>query len=87
MRLAWDEEAWDDYVAWQSEDKKTLKRINALIKDIRRNGNHGIGKPEPLRYMKGGWWSRRINEKDRLIYRIVESQLEILQCRNHYDDE
>ena len=86
MMIAWDEEAWADYVAWQSEDKKIRKRINDLIKDIQRNGHRGIGKPEPLRYMNGGWWSRRIDEKKRLIYRIKEQAIEIIQCKGHYDD-
>lgn len=86
MRLVWDEEAWDDYVAWQSQDRKTLKRVNALIQDIQRHGNDGIGKPEALRHMGGGWWSRRIDEKNRLIYRIVGETLELIQCRGHYDD-
>lgn len=86
MMIAWDEEAWADYVAWQSEDKKIRKRINDLIKDIQCNGHRGIVKPEPLRYMNGGWWSRRIDEKNRLIYRIKEQAIEIIQCKGHYDD-
>lgn len=86
MKVAWDEEAWEDYVAWQSGDKKIRKRINDLIKDIQRNGNRGIGKPEPLRYMTGGWWSWRIDEKNRLIYRIREQAIEIIQCKGHYND-
>lgn len=69
---------------WQIEDKKTLKRINLLIQDIQRNGYEGIGKPEPLRYDLNGYWSRRINETDRLVYRIDEKNVYILQCKYHY---
>ena len=72
MHITWDEEAWNDYVWWQFEDRKTLKRINALIKDIQRNGNEGIGKPEPLRYEFSGYWSRRIDSRHRLIYQISD---------------
>lgn len=85
MIKVWDEEAWDDYVAWQSEDKKTLKRINTLIKDIERNGVlEGIGKPEALKHDFAGWYSRHIDSKNRLVYRIVENQIEIAQCKTHY---
>lgn len=87
MIKVWDDEAWEDYVSWQSKDKKTLKRINALIKDIERNGClTGIGKPESLKYDLQGWYSRRIDEKNRLVYRIKEKHIEIAQCRNHYND-
>ena len=72
MHITWDEDAWNDYVWWQFEDRKTLKRINALIKDIQRNGNEGIGKPEPLRYEFSGYWSRRIDSRHRLIYQISD---------------
>jgi toxin YoeB len=85
MIKVWDDEAWDDYIAWQSEDKKTLKRINTLIKDIERNGVlEGIGQPEPLKHDLSGWYSRRIDSTNRLIYRIVENQIEIAQCKTHY---
>jgi toxin YoeB len=77
---------WQDYLYWTVEDRKTLKRINRLIEDIERNGNAGIGKPEPLTGNFTGYWSRRINEKDRLIYRIEEESIFILSCRYHYDD-
>lgn len=88
MNKVWAPEAWDDYVWWQSQDRKTLKRINALIKDIERNGlSEGIGKPEPLRGELSGFWSRRIDEKNRLVYRIVGTDLEIASCRSHYDDK
>ena len=86
MIISWDEEAWADYVDWQNEDKKTLKRINSLIKDIQRNGTQGIGKAEPLKYIKGGWYSRRIDKMNRLVVRIRGQNLEILQCKEHYDD-
>lgn len=78
---------WADYVYWQTEDRKTLKKINNLIKDIERNGNEGIGKPEPLTGMLSGYWSRRINDKDRLIYKIDDTSIYILACRYHYNDK
>lgn len=78
--------AWEEYLYWQTQDKKTLKRINALIKDIVRNGNTGIGKPEALRENLSGYWSRRIDEENRLVYRITENSIDIIQCKDHYDD-
>lgn len=84
MSIVFTEKAWEEYTDWQTEDKKTLKRINALIQDIQRNGYEGIGKPEPLRYDLNGYWSRRINEADRLVYRIDEQNVYILQCKYHY---
>lgn len=75
---------WEDYLYWQTEDRKTLKKINQLINDIARNGNEGIGKPEPLCGNLSGYWSRRINDKDRLIYRRDENNIYILACRYHY---
>lgn len=86
MNKIWSDKAWDDYLSWQTEDKKTLKRINALIKDIERNGlSNGIGKPEPLKYRKA--WSRRIDYANRLIYNFDENEnLLIIACRGHYDD-
>ena len=84
MRKIWDDSAWADYLYWQTQDKKTLKRINELIKDIERNGNLGIGKPEPLKGNMSGLWSRRIDEYNRLVYRIREDMLEIVSCRDHY---
>lgn len=87
MRKVWFDEAWDDYVSWQREDKKTLKRINALVKDIERgNGFDGIGKPEPLRGNRSGFWSRRIDDANRLVYRVKDGVLEIVSCKGHYDD-
>ena len=76
-----------DYVYWQTEDKKTLKKINVLIDDICRNGNDGIGKPQPLSGNLSGFWSRRINDKDRLVYKIDKDNVYILSCRYHYDDK
>ncbi|MGN0182878.1 MAG: Txe/YoeB family addiction module toxin [Candidatus Ornithomonoglobus sp.] len=77
---------WKDYVYWQTEDKKMLRKINSLLNDISRNGNEGIGKPEPLSGELSGLWSRRINDKDRLIYKIDENNIYILSCRYHYSD-
>lgn len=85
MRKIWNDEAWEDYLYWQAQDKKTLKRINALIKDTERSPFEGIGKPEALKGELSGFWSRRIDETNRLVYRIVEGALEILQCRGHYE--
>lgn len=88
MRKIWSGRSWDEYLAWQSEDRKTLRRINDLIKDIERNGcMKGIGKPERLTHNLSGWYSRRIDEKNRLVYRLTDDgALEISQCKNHYDD-
>lgn len=86
MIKVWDDEAWEDYVNWQTKDKKTLKRINALIKDIDRNGYTGIGKPEQLKHEFTGWYSRHIDSSNRLVYRIVDDRIEIAQCKNHYND-
>ncbi|MDR2615751.1 MAG: Txe/YoeB family addiction module toxin [Oscillospiraceae bacterium] len=80
------ERGWNDYLYWQAQDKKVLKRINALIKDIERGGYDGTGKPEPLRGDMDGWWSRRIDEMNRLVYRVNDETVEIAQCRGHYDD-
>ena len=92
MNLTFSPRAWYEYTGWQLEDKKTLKRINLLIKDIERNGNTGIGKPEPL-HNWDGYWSRRINDKDRLVYKLSgtvttdgddQRILYIAQCKSHY---
>ena len=83
----WSDEAWEDYLYWQTQDRKTLKRSNALIKDIERNGCiEGIGNPEPLRGNFQGTFSRRINEKDRLVYSIENDRIYISHCKGHYDD-
>jgi len=83
-QIAWDPEAWSDYVSWQSEDKKTLKRINVLIKDVLRDPFSGIGKPEALKENLSGYWSRRIDKNNRLVYGVEEKQIIILMCKDHY---
>ena len=87
MIKVWDDDAWEDYLYWQTQDKKTLKKNNALIKDIDRNSYDGIGKPEPLTGDLAGYWSRRIDEKNRLVYKIVDGTIRIAQCRTHYGDK
>ncbi len=87
MNKVFADAGWEDYLYWQTEDRKTLKKINQLLCDIGRNGNEGIGKPEPLSGNLSGYWSRRINDKDRLIYRIDEDNIYILACRYHYGDK
>lgn len=84
MKLVFSENAWDDYLYWQRTDKKTLKRINTLIKEITRAPFEGIGKPEPLRHALSGYWSRRINDEHRIVYRIQDDTLLIAQLRYHY---
>lgn len=86
MNKLWQDEAWKDYLYWQKQDRKTLKRINQLVQDISRNGYDGIGKPEPLRGDLSGWWSRRIDDSNRLVYRIRNGVIEIAQCRSHYGE-
>jgi len=84
MLLIWDQSAWDDYLWWQTQDRKTLKRINMLSKDIARNGNEGIGKPEALRHGLSGYWSRRITDEHRLVYQLVGDEIRIAASRYHY---
>lgn len=84
MILSWTENAWEDYLYWQSIDKKTLKRINLLIKDILRHPLEGIGDPEPLKHNWSGYWSRRIDREHRIVYKSTEDTLYIVQCRFHY---
>ena len=84
MKLVFAEKAWEDYLYWQKTDKKILKRINALIKDITRDPFEGIGKPEPLKHALSGYWSRRINDVHRVVYKIHDSSLLIAQLRYHY---
>lgn len=86
MNKVFTENGWKDYIYWQTEDRKTLKKINHLLDDISRNGNTGIGKLEPLVGNLSGFWSRRINDTDRLVYRIDENNVYILACRYHYDN-
>ena len=88
MKINFTETGWSDYVYWQTQDQKTLKQINKLITDIARNGYDGLGKPEPLRGDFSGWWSRHVDGKNRLIYRLVNDEIvEIAQCRGHYGDK
>lgn len=84
MNKVFTDNGWKDYIYWQTEDRKTLKKINKLLDDIARNGNYGIGKPEPLVGNLSGYWSRRINDTDRLVYKIDEKNIYILSCRYHY---
>ena len=86
MRLLWEDCAWEDYLFWQSQDKKTLKRINSLIKDIQRSTFEGVGKPEPLKGNLSGLWSRRIDETNRIVYFEEDGIIYIVSCRGHYED-
>lgn len=85
MRLVFSDNAWEDYTSWLTEDKKTLKKINDLIKDIQRTPYSGIGKPEPLKYDLSGYWSRHIDKEHRLVYQVIGSELLVYSCRYHYD--
>ena len=86
-RVTFTDDAWEDYTYWQTQDKKTLRRINALINDIKRNPYEGIGKPEPLKGNYSGFWSRRIDDQNRIIYRVVDDMTEFVGLRNHYGGE
>ena len=86
MRLLWEETAWEDYCSWQMEDKKTLRRINALLKDIQRESYDGIGKPEPLKGNLSGWWSRRIDDTNRIVYREKDGAIIIASVKGHYEE-
>ena len=87
MKKLWQDDAWEEYLYWQVQDKKTLKRINALVQDIERNGaSEGIGKPEPLKGDLSGYFSRRIDDANRLVYAVKDSVLEIVACKSHYGD-
>lgn len=85
MNLFWYEDAWKDYCTWQQGDKKTLKRINGLIKEIQRDVYDGIGKPEPLKGNLAGWWSRRIDDFNRIVYKEVDGVIIIAACKGHYE--
>ena len=87
MNLYWDEKVWQEYLYWQMQDKNTLKKINNLLKDIDRNGYDCIGKPEPLKGDYFGWWSVRIDEKNRLVFKIENEQIKILKCGKYYDEK
>ncbi len=84
MKISFHEHAWEDYLYWQQQDKRVLKRINTLIKAICREPFTGIGKPEPLKYTLSGYWSRRIDDEHRLVYTVQDRHLIIIQCRYHY---
>ena len=87
MIKSWSDDAWEDFCYWQKQDKKILKRILSLIKDIDRNGYTGIGKPEPIREDLSGYWSRRIDDVNRIVYKIVDNTIYIAQCGSHYRDK
>jgi len=84
MRLIWSDKSWEEYLSWQSTDKKILKKINSLIKDIKRDPFEGIGKPEPLKYELQGCWSRRVTDEHRLVYEVENDTLYIVSCKYHY---
>ena len=86
MLLLWEERAWEEYCYWQTQDKKILKRINVLIKDVQRNTYEGIGKPEPLKGNLSGWWSRRIDDLNRIVYCEKDGAIVIASCNGHYED-
>ncbi len=85
MKYLFVDESWEDYLYWQKTDKNVLKRINLLLKDISRNPFAGIGKPEPLKHNYRGYWSRRITDEHRLIYKIDKDEIQVIKCRFHYD--
>ena len=87
MKKAWTDEAWEDYVYWQDQDRKTLRRINKLLNDIDRNGYYGLGNPEPLKGNLSGLWSREIDDKNRIVYCIEAGEMLIVQCGSHYRDK
>ena len=87
MNKIWHDQAWEDYLYWQTESRATLRRINRLIRDIERSPFEGVGKPEPLRGDLSGWWSRRIDDANRIVYRVMGNELELLQCGGHYRDD
>jgi toxin YoeB len=84
MPIKFSDQAWDDYLYWQANDRATIKRINTLLKEIQRSPFEGIGKPEPLKHNLSGFWSRRIDEEHRLVYSVQDNTLLIAQCRYHY---
>ncbi len=85
MKVTFSKISWEDYLSWQKEDKKILKRINQLIKDIQRTPYQGIGNPEPLKYDLAGFWSRRIDREHRLVYQVIDEEILIYSCKYHYD--
>lgn len=87
MGVLWEDNAWQEYLSWQEQDKKTLKKINKLIHDIQRSPFDGIGHPEPLSDNLSNWWSRHIDEKNRIVYKYEGNNIIILSCKNHYSDK
>ena len=85
--LTFSQNAWEEYLYWQTQDKKTLKKINQLLQDVQRDPFDGLGKPEPLKEDKVGIWSRRIDDANRLLYRVTDTTIEIVQCKGHYSDK
>ncbi|MFH0756151.1 MAG: Txe/YoeB family addiction module toxin [Bacteroidota bacterium] len=85
MRIVFSKNAWEDYTSWLQIDKKMLRKINDLIKDIQRNPHSGIGKPEPLKYDLSGYWARRIDLEHRLVYQVIDNDIRIISCKYHYD--
>ena len=86
MQLLWEDRAWEDYLYWQTQDKKMMKRVNTLIKDIKRSSFDGIGKPEPLKHNLSGLWSRRIDGENRIVYYVEDEIIHVVACRGHYED-
>lgn len=86
MGILWEDRAWEDYLYWQKQNKKTLKRINMLIQDIKRNPFDGLGKPEPLKHNLQGLWSRRIDDENRVVYYEKDNVTHLISCRGHYED-
>jgi len=87
MSKLWQDEAWEDYLYWQIQDRKTLRKINKLLQDIERNGYNGIGNPEPLKHDLSGFWRVEIDKKNRIVFRIEDGNIEIIQCGSHYRDK
>lgn len=87
MKIQFNEEAWEQFLYWMEQDKKTLRKINKLLADIERNGNKGLGHPEPFKGNLSGFWSREIDEKNRLVYIIENDIITVIQCKNHYSDK
>ncbi len=85
IKITFSKNSWEDYVSWQKEDKKILKKINQLIKDIQRTPFHGLGNPEPLKYDLSGLWPRRIDREHRLVYQVMDQEILIYSCKYHYD--
>ncbi|MDE7302754.1 MAG: Txe/YoeB family addiction module toxin [Oscillospiraceae bacterium] len=86
MKLLWEDRAWDEYLYWQNQDRKTLKKINKIITDIQRNPFDGISKPEPLKGNMSGWWSRRIDDSNRIVYYVENGIIFVMSCKGHYED-